>query len=516
MIVWHPAPGWPAGLTLDPSAWPLEPVKLAPHRDVHRARVGGHDLHLKHYRPDGRERLRAWVRATKGQAEFERGRELLRRGVPTLEPLAWGAAGLHSYVVTRTLSDAVTLLDWLQGRWDDRLPGLLGRFLARCHEAGVRHDDLHPGNVLVTPDLSLYLIDLHMARLGPPLTAAESRANLVVLDRWFALRYSRPQRLRAWRAYEAARPGLGLDAGELAEATRRSLLTFVRELDGRCRGKGRHFRRVPGGLAAATLDAAVLRALAAQADERLDDTAAPVMKRSASSTVMELDVLHGGAARPMVLKRFDATRWSDPLAAWFRPGPALRSWRLGHALAVRGLPTPRCHAVWHAGATGYLLQEKVPEARYLKEYLTGAGRPGRWDIARQVGRLLRRLHGWDISHRDLKAPNLLVSPARAVMGVRGLEAPAADGGAHLWLVDLVGARVCRHLSERRRMRDLARLNASFFGDPAVSRTDRLRALGGYLNEALAGRGAWKRWWRGIAALSEAKRRRNESVGRVLG
>lgn len=541
MIVWQSASGWPVNLPLDPSSWRLEPVKLSPHRDVHRVRLNGHDFHLKHYRPDGRERLRVWVRQLKARSEYERGLELLRRGVPTLEPLAWGADGLHSYLITRTLPNAVTLLEWLEMRLSPQLPERLGRFLAQCHAVGVRHDDLHPGNLLVTPDLGLFLIDLHMVRLGPPLTASQSRDNLTILDRWFALRFSRTQRLRAWCAYQEVRPNIDLNAQQLAEATRCSLLGFARELDDRCRGKGRHFRKIPGGLATTTLDETVLRRLMAQADERLNDPTIRVMKRSASSTVMELALPHeattsepirtangsegGHQQRPVaseggcvsvVLKRFDATRWTDALAGWVRPGPALRSWRMGHALTVRGLPTPRCLAMWHVGATGYLLQEKVPEARYFKEYLATASRSERLDMARQVGRLIRRLHEWKITHRDLKAPNLLVSPARAVMGVRGLESPIKDGGAHVWLVDLVGARVCGQLSEKRRMRDLARLNVSFLFDRTTSRTDRLRVLCSYLNESVTGRGMWKRWWRGIAIGSEAKRQRNDRVGRVLG
>src|SRR3954469_12533636 len=87
------APGCPSGREIDLAAWPLEPVKLAPHRDVFRVRLDGLDLHVKHYRPDGRERLRWFVRQLKAHSEYERGLEVLRRGVPTLEPLAWGRAG---------------------------------------------------------------------------------------------------------------------------------------------------------------------------------------------------------------------------------------------------------------------------------------------------------------------------------------------------------------------------------------------------------------------------------------
>src|SRR5438067_506 len=73
--------------------------------------------------------------------------------------------------------------------------------------AGGRHADLHPGNLLLRPghEPTLYLVDLHAVRLGPPLTEAARRANLAVLNRWFMLRAGRTDRLRFWHAYDAAR-----------------------------------------------------------------------------------------------------------------------------------------------------------------------------------------------------------------------------------------------------------------------------------------------------------------------
>ncbi len=521
-ITWHLAPGWPAELG-EPSFADMEPVKLTPHRDVHRVRIAGHDMHVKHYRPDGREALRAWFRDPKAKTECERGLELLRRGVPTLEPLAWGRDGLHGWLVTRTLPDAVNLLDWLAPRpCLRRLGPALGAFLARCHEAGVRHGDLHPGNLLLREGAGgpeLFLIDLALASAGRVPTWAEARADLLAIDRWFAVRFSRQDRLRGWRAYHAARrPPVDAHHGAraLADETVRTLIDLAREQDGACRGKGRHFRAIPGGLA--TSDAPPeAAALAAEADAVIE--AGRVYKRSASSAVVETTL----AGREVVLKRVDATRWTDPLAALFRAPPALHAWRMGHALCQRGLPTPRPLAVWHEyvcglPTAGYLVMEKVPGADHLLGHVRSlAGDPAALRaLAFDLGRLLRRMHAWGVSHRDLKAANILVSPAGVVMGTRRLEGAPPDGRWHLWLCDLAGVRLSPGLGVGRKARDLARLNASFLSERTVSRTDRLRVLLAYLNEALAGRVGWKGWWRRIAALTEAKRDANARRGRVLG
>ena len=141
----------------------------------------------------------------------------------------------------------------------------------------------------------------------------------------------------------------------------------------------------------------------------------------------------------------------------------------------------------------------------------------------QAAHLVRVLHERRLSHRDLKAANILVqspstSPERQrrdpVAGAPGMCDDSIDQ-EHLWLIDLVGVGRHRRLSQRRRIQNLARLNASFHGSATVTRTDRLRFLRVYLGWGLFGKQGWKKWWREIGATTRAKVERNAQRGRPL-
>ena len=126
-------------------------------------------------------------------------------------------------------------------------------------------------------------------------------------------------------------------------------------------------------------------------------------------------------------------------------------------------------------------------------------------MARRLAHLVRRMHETGFSHRDLKAPNILVAPAH---GPR----------AQPVLVDLDGLAYKGYVSEGRRAKDLMRLSVSLDEWGVARATDRLRFLRAYLAPAgcLApittrrrrGRAepgeTLRRWWERIERLSIRK------------
>lgn len=519
------------------------PVKHGPLRTIYRVTLPGLDFHLKHYRPVGlRSRLRESLRPVKAKAEHDRARKLLALGVPTPAPIGWGRIGpvwspTASLLLTRTL-DARPLLDFLEGelpalparhqaRIRQRLSCALGRFLARMHAAGAIHDDLHPGNLLFHTGgygrIELHLIDLHAVRFPRSCPWPTCRDNLVIFNRFFILRADRSDRLRFWTAYHAARREaipvpFAPAARDVERRTIESNFRFWVARDRRCRESNRYYRPVRAGLCRGhvvrDLDSAAIAPLLADPAAVFRRPDVRLLKDSRSSTVAELDLaVDGAVTQRVIFKRFRVTDRREPWVALVRRSAALRSWVYGHGLRERLLPTPRPLAVWHdyrngLPRDGYLLALKVPDAVDLHAFVRD--RTGLAPVARRaalrpclerLARLIGEFHRRRLVQRDLKASNLLV---------RGDERDP-----HLVLIDLVGVHCPHRLPRRLRVRDLARLHASFHVHPAISRTDKLHFLRLYLQTNLRGSGSWKRWWREIAAATVAKVRRNQRSGRPL-
>jgi tRNA A-37 threonylcarbamoyl transferase component Bud32 len=531
-------------------------VKNGPHRTVYRVALPGLCIYLKHHRlPDVRAWLRQLVRPAKARMEFERALAVAALRVPTVSPVALGercsgSGPSESFLITQGLEDTESLSDFIEKtlprferqrrtRLHKLLATALGEFVAGLHDAGIVHKDLHAANLLIRlgpgDHPSLYLIDLHDVCLRRALNWRVSRDNLVMLNRWFALRASRPDRHRFWRAYCRARrqmrggwPGTaGYQAGltranrlafqdsarDLEQRTWLSNLRFWRHRDRRCLVTNRYYYRLQSeavvGCAVRDLDRGAMASLLADPDAPFQQPGAMLLKDSRSSTVAEFDLVIGGTVRRVIYKRFRVTAWSDPWLSLLRRSPGLRSWINGHGLRERCLPTARPLAVFHRrhgplAYEGYLLTEKIPEAVDLHRFVAGLAEldkgERRSDFHRrieQVARLVSELHRRQISHRDLKASNVLVSR----------EA--------VWLIDLVGVTPYRKLSRRRRVQNLARLHASFHRGPILTRTDKLRFLRVYLRWGLLGREGWKHWWREVCAATQAKIRQNARNGRPL-
>jgi tRNA A-37 threonylcarbamoyl transferase component Bud32 len=162
-------------------------------------------------------------------------------------------------------------------------------------------------------------------------------------------------------------------------------------------------------------------------------------------------------------------------------------------------------------AEGYLLTEKIEGAVNLLTFVNRLGetQPGHRRVLlrrliAQVARLVCTLHQRRLSHRDLKAANLLVQ------GEPGAE------DFRIWFIDLVGVSRQRRLRRARRVQNLARLHASFHDHSQITRTDKLRFMRVYLRWGLRGKLGWKDWWLQIEEATRHKIARNLRNGRPLG
>ncbi len=554
-VRWQVAPAWRQGLDglfpLRLDQWLRQGtasiVKNGPHRTVYRIDLPECQVYLKHYRcRDWLSAAEHLVRGSAGRREFLRGREIVRRQVPTVTPLAVGQRHrrgivFDSFLVTAAVPDAMALSDYLSSelpRLDPKrqpaarreIASILGTLCATAHRAGIHHDDFHAGNILIRPCFTddgaiekppeVFLIDVPNVRLSRPLGWRASRAALVMLRTSLRPFASRADCRRFLRHYLAARPELArptarVAAKQIEDLALRAARRILRRRDRRDRRTNRTFYTLntPHGTAHAVrdVDPVVLARLSGDPERLLRDNRHHAVKLGHGSLVVKSTLPIAGRHVEVAYKRSRVRSWWKALAGRLRRHRSLRAWSMGHALLARGIATPRPLAVCIPRypllrREGYLVTEWTGAAENLHLYLwrieaTGARRRSIRRTAESLGRLIGRMHFWHVAHRDLKGCNLLVAEK--------------DGSVDTLVLDLDGVRIQNRLDRRAQVKDLARLATSLSAHLWVGRGTRVIFLKAYLSQLGPSATDWKKLWRETAVRSAVKMRRQRRRGQPI-
>lgn len=555
-------------------------VKQGPARTVYNVRfLDGPihaDLFIKHYHlPDLFDKLRFLFRPSKGMVEWEMSHTVSGRGIKCPISVAVAERRVLNYLganffVTVTEQHALPLDYFLRKNYiasdaatQARLRTVcledFARFIHRIHDKGIMHRDFHPGNILIKRAAegraTFCLLDLHSLTIRNDALSTEERVgNLAQLNAFFSQQFTRADRYRFFRAY-ARQSGFNDEEtrrlSRMVESrTRQSNRRLWARRDKRSLRNNKYFEKFTAGSVrghvakeyAGTPLAAMLRdperffhdVEATQEEEEQqqiissewdpglrfaeENDGARIIKDSRSTTLVETNLTIGDHYQYVVVKRFNARRTRSPFKRMFRQSRALRAWRLGHSLLVRGLPTPRplaCVERRRFGMLGesYLVTEKVVNSlnlyQVMRYKLSGALSDAQRDFKQQLtvraALLVRKLHGMGFAQRDLKAQNVLVQPT-------GRQSPMMN----LYLIDMDGVAFRGHVSSDERARNLARLNASFYDVEDLSMTDRLRFLRSYLTGQELAEGKLRVYWKLIAQYTKEKLTRWERAGKLRG
>jgi tRNA A-37 threonylcarbamoyl transferase component Bud32 len=521
-------------------------VKHGPHRTVYRVQLADRSIYIKHHRvPNAGAMLSQWAQSSKGRRELACIDKAAAATIPTLTALALGEqrrAGLvlENYLVTEGIEDVQPLDRFIQetlpnlpagrrGKLCRTLTDGLAELVAKLHEAGVLHPDLHSGNVLVRPhaddSVQLFLIDLQEAESSRTVSWRRARHDLLAFGLFFLTMARAVDRARFLRRYLQLRPRLNLhwkeQAPQLQYDLRRKALRFWRKLDYRCVSNNRRFlyRNIgmSHGFAVTELGESALVALLRDPDAPFRSRSAGVLKQSPSSHVARLSMPIAHVETPVIYKRFNCSKPLDALRATMHHSPALRAWHAGHGLLIRRIPTARPLAVIERIAgpcvrETYLITQFIPDSLCLKDYITrlATSLPTharqsrlRMLILRLAG-LVRAMHERNISHRDMKAANFLVAPCDTAA-----ESP------HVYLIDLAGVQIWRNVPRERCMQNLSRILVSLESSAAFNRTDYLRFLFAYQPGIRRRPEQWKGIWRYLSRKATEKIARNEQLQRPV-
>lgn len=448
----------------------------------------------------GYERIKSALRRSHARVEYENGLALRAMGVLAPSPICyaeWADGPFLQKTLTafEELAGAPQVDAFLAPLRDEerkRAIAAVARALASAHARGVDLIDCHRGNLLVFASaeggidgLRLAMLDLASVRLRAPDEEDRVRrvGQLIHSLREVLLQSERAELARKYAA-AAGLPvtEIGRFECEALEAERAVHEQRERSRDRRClvdstefavehSASKRIFRRRD-----VALDMLVSLAQLGKDERALEADGARILHSEGRNLGFVVEGSDGrGERRRFFVKRTRASSLFGAVVDAVRGSRGRRAWKAAHALARRGVPTPKAYGLIEEGPfvplSSTLVVELIEGSVTLREIAARFPdlfplRIARARFLEQLGTAVGKLHSQCVFHDDLATKNVLV------------QLPKAPGeAARFHFIDLdavrrVGPAMPRELYLRALMQldDCPR---------TVSRVDRLRFLIAY-------------------------------------
>ncbi|MCJ7662706.1 MAG: hypothetical protein MUO24_00530 [Desulfobacterales bacterium] len=409
----------------------------------------------------------------------------LRKGVPTPLPLAMaerrnGWFLQDALLITQAIVPSRPLIELIPEGGHEELFFRAARLLRQTHEAGLFHQDLHAGNILVgMEDKKLYLIDLHRSRFARSVSRHRRLWNLA---QFF---YS----LRGWFSPEDKKAFLQQydEEGDTLEGELEQGLREIERLEQgiyrrHMKSRTKRCLKASGGFYVAKEEGWQIWARRGWKPQTLlkivtkhKDIVAKGKEGLIKTDLRTAISLFNYKETRLCVKEY---RYQGGWRRWkelFRRSKARRGWLMGNGVVVRGVGGIIPQALLEKRARGllqeaFLIMETPPGYVELDRYMVQAFGAQRQDdtrkdaFLRDAAGFMAALYLRNIIHRDLKTCNLMVREENT--------------GWDFCLVDMDDVQLGKKIRRSELLKGLIQLHTS---TPLfIEMQDRIRFLARYL------------------------------------
>ena len=308
--------------------------------------------------------------------------------------------------------------------------------LAKMHQAGIKHLDLHLNNFLIKND-EIYTFDgtsIRWHKKSHSLKLQDRINNLALLFAQFTLpdyflvydlyaEYLKASglkdtkdifdklqlRIKRWRRWRI-RNYIKLNSRQYSELiSRKSFTRFM--------------------LCKRAYYTSAMTAFLDNPDKIINDPKSFFLKRGNSSTVIKTNI----DKHDLVVKRYNIKNFKHWMRRFLRPSRATHSWQSAHLLLILGIATPMPVAMLerrfgYFRGSAYFAYEYIDGPNSI-DFFNDSDQPQKLDVAKRISDIFKNLAIAKISHHDMKGTNIIINKGYPV------------------LVDLDA--MCMHISRRR-------------------------------------------------------------------